>query len=98
MIANSATAKASLPWVLESATPRNTGISASRANPIAFGSVHGFSGWSESVAAGGGPERCAAARGDRAGPRDALLIRVLLDGSGGGARRAEPVGPHPHEL
>jgi hypothetical protein len=26
-------------------------------NPIAFGIVHGFSGWSDSVWRGGGPER-----------------------------------------
>jgi hypothetical protein len=30
---------------------------ASRAKPIAFGIVHGCSGWSERVARGGGPER-----------------------------------------
>ena len=37
----------SMPSGLESASTRNTGISARRTKPIALGSVHGFSGWSD---------------------------------------------------
>ena len=38
-----------------SATTRNTGISARRMKPIAFGIVHGFSGWSRAVCVGRRP-------------------------------------------
>ena len=41
----------------ENANARKTGSSASRTKPIAFGIVHGFSGWPGSVCGGGGPER-----------------------------------------
>src|SRR5919107_483590 len=42
------------PSLVLSPTIRNTGISASRVNPIAFGIVHGFSGAPLSVCGGGG--------------------------------------------
>src|SRR5436305_8934398 len=57
MTANSTIATVSCPSGLENCRARNTGIPASRAKPMAFGIVHGLSGWPDSVASGGGPER-----------------------------------------
>src|SRR5436189_62238 len=50
-------ASVSFPSGLDRATTRKTGIPSRRTNPIALGIVHGFSGWLDRVAAGGGPER-----------------------------------------
>src|ERR1700733_13683701 len=57
MTANRIAATVSWPSGLLKARIRNTGIPSSRRKPIALGTVHGFSGWSERVASGGGPER-----------------------------------------
>src|SRR5919201_3913794 len=44
------------------------------------------------------PDQLQVERSDRAGPRDPLLVGVLLYGRGHRPGRTEPVGTHPDEL
>ena len=93
MTAKMITAVRLTPSPEENANARKTGISASRTKPIAFGIVHGFSGWPESVCGGGGPGAVQAGQPPERQPRP---LRGLLRAGDrvlpGLARRAAAAG------
>ena len=62
---------------------RNTGTSARRAKPIAFGIVHGFRGWPRRVCGGGPPERSSPTSRRKVGEGPPQLRRRLRGASSG---------------